>query len=412
MILRICYKKKNKGNIIMFVTGLRGKKSKSCRLLSSINSVVKSEKSDTPPTIFHRSDIQEESPRNVNQSTFEIIQYMRQQGMISTADFILYFAYCRITKEMGQSWFGTRALAEQTQLSAPTVTKCKRNLSRPFDFLGGKSLIKIFSNKESRESDTVVVVDIQEEEKLFLEKSYRESMGFEQGKHQKIRKKKSEYGKENSTQNARQAHEQIEDKITDKSPHRVHEEPVLTKQGVCRFEICNKASEQKARDCAREARAKAADADVPHEEENEGPRENLDKEAQMLKESYPTRITFTGRNGPITITQHHLFDYMAKAHPNISQKLILEAWKRLAKKLDVVYNWRKYISGVVWGMIEEISNKQFTKKQEELTYTPQQDSTQTKPPIPQRPFEPMFQDKKWGEPVRPVRNQLLFAYRR
>lgn len=98
-----------------------------------------------------------------------ILSEMLELNLISLSDFMLYFTYRKIAGEEGCCFYGTRSLAKKCKLSQPSITKSKSNLSKPFEILGGKSLIKIIpcNRKESNKGDTVLILDIWNENKQY-----------------------------------------------------------------------------------------------------------------------------------------------------------------------------------------------------------------------------------------------------
>jgi hypothetical protein len=104
---------------------------------------------------------QRETPRDYRTEIPNIIFNLLEIGEISNSDFILYSVYRKIAGEHGACWMGTRALEIKTNLTDKTIAKSKRNLSRGFKQLGGKSLIEITPcNRQLETADTIVINDI------------------------------------------------------------------------------------------------------------------------------------------------------------------------------------------------------------------------------------------------------------
>ena len=111
----------------------------------------------------------QESPRDFRTEIPNVVFELLESGEISNSDFILYSNYRRIAGEHGACWVGSRGLAKKCNLDAKTITKSKINLSRPFDILGGKSLIEITPcDRKSETPDTVTIIDIWRENHNFF----------------------------------------------------------------------------------------------------------------------------------------------------------------------------------------------------------------------------------------------------
>ena len=113
--------------------------------------------------------VSQETPRDYRTEIPNIVHEMLEAGDITPAAFILYSVYRRIAGEHGACWVGTRGLAKKCSLSAPTITKLKKILSKPLKKLNGKSLIHITpGNPQLEEADTVTVIDIWPENFAFF----------------------------------------------------------------------------------------------------------------------------------------------------------------------------------------------------------------------------------------------------
>ncbi len=109
--------------------------------------------------IIHR-----EAPRDFRTEIPNILFHMLEIGEISTSDLILYSVYRKIAGEHGACWVGTRALELKCKLKDKTIAKSKRNLSRGFAILGGKSLIEITKhNHHEQTADNITINDIWQE---------------------------------------------------------------------------------------------------------------------------------------------------------------------------------------------------------------------------------------------------------
>lgn len=94
-------------------------------------------------------------------------------GLISNSSFILYSVYKRIAGDTGVCWVGTRELATKCRMSKNNFASLKKELSKSFEILNGKSLIKISkASKRLQEGDNVVIVDIWEEDYIFCQNKY------------------------------------------------------------------------------------------------------------------------------------------------------------------------------------------------------------------------------------------------
>lgn len=115
--------------------------------------------------------IYQEVPRDFRTEIPNIVFELLESGEISPTDFILYSTYRRIAGEHGACWVGTRGLEKKTGLSHPTIKKSKKNLSRKFELLGGKSLIEITPcDRKKEQADTVTIIDIWPENYRFFKK--------------------------------------------------------------------------------------------------------------------------------------------------------------------------------------------------------------------------------------------------
>ncbi len=114
----------------------------------------------------------QEIPRTHFTQIPNVVYELLKHREITASDFLLYSVYRRIAGEEGACWVGTRGLEHQTGLNKTTITKCKKNLSRPFSLLGGKSLIHITPCDRKKEiADTVMIIDIWEENGKAFKKS-------------------------------------------------------------------------------------------------------------------------------------------------------------------------------------------------------------------------------------------------
>ena len=114
----------------------------------------------------------QEVPRDFRTEIPNIVFELLNAGEISANDFLLYATYRRIAGPQGACWVGTRGLAEKTQLSTPSITRSKLNLSRNFAALNGKSLIAITPcDRKNQVADTIVIVDIWQDNHNFFKES-------------------------------------------------------------------------------------------------------------------------------------------------------------------------------------------------------------------------------------------------
>jgi hypothetical protein len=80
---------------------------------------------------------------------------------ISASEFALYCIYRKIASEGEPSFVSTGKLAEMANMSKSTIANAKKALSKPFNKLGGKSLIQItLGDKKLKQADIVLIVDI------------------------------------------------------------------------------------------------------------------------------------------------------------------------------------------------------------------------------------------------------------
>jgi len=120
-------------------------------------------------TNHHTRIIYQESPRDHRTEIPNIVFIMREKGLISNSDFLLYCTYRQIAGENGGCWYGTRALVKKSGLSHTTITKSKKNLSQSFDILEGKSLIYVTAcDRKKEEADTITITDIWHENHNFF----------------------------------------------------------------------------------------------------------------------------------------------------------------------------------------------------------------------------------------------------
>lgn len=113
--------------------------------------------------------IYQEAPRDYRTEVPNIVFAMKEAGLISNSDFLLYCTYRQIAGEHGACWCGTRKLAIKSGLSTPSITKSKKVLSQPFEVLGGKSLIDITPcDRKKEEADTITIIDIWRENHEFF----------------------------------------------------------------------------------------------------------------------------------------------------------------------------------------------------------------------------------------------------
>lgn len=112
-------------------------------------------------------------------------------GVISATEYALYSTYRKHAGEDGTCWIGTRKLAEMMGVSTPTITKSKKNLSRKFDELGGKSLIHVRKcNHVEQEADNVTIIDVWPENDRFYRegKNFKKSLTCEKIRHGGVKK--------------------------------------------------------------------------------------------------------------------------------------------------------------------------------------------------------------------------------
>jgi hypothetical protein len=85
---------------------------------------------------------------------------------LTTDQIAVYGCLKRIAGDHGKSFISNVKLSEKLGISRPTLIKIKESLEKPFDFLGGKSLITIqkrSSIEKGDQTDIVTIVDIWDE---------------------------------------------------------------------------------------------------------------------------------------------------------------------------------------------------------------------------------------------------------
>lgn len=118
--------------------------------------------------------IYQETPRNFRTEIPNVVFELLEAGEISSNDLTLYSTYRRIAGEHGACWVGTRGLEKRCRLKDKTITASKKNLSRPFALLGGKSLINITPcDRKKEEADTITIIDIWPENHQYFKNKLR-----------------------------------------------------------------------------------------------------------------------------------------------------------------------------------------------------------------------------------------------
>ncbi len=85
--------------------------------------------------------------------------------------FRFYIKLKRTAGDKGCCWKSTRTLAAELGVSIGTISKLKKELEKPFDLLGGKSLIRIEKGDiQKNETDRIYITDIWPENMLYFTK--------------------------------------------------------------------------------------------------------------------------------------------------------------------------------------------------------------------------------------------------
>jgi len=90
----------------------------------------------------------------------EYIFKLLESGKISANDFILFSIYKHLCRKSNLCSIGTRTLEKKCRLSDKTITSSKRNLSKSFDLLNGRSLIQIEpGDKTKSQPDSITIIE-------------------------------------------------------------------------------------------------------------------------------------------------------------------------------------------------------------------------------------------------------------
>lgn len=86
---------------------------------------------------------------------------MFENGIISKNSYIFYITCRRVAGESGTCWMGRNSFLKKLKCSSREIQKAKDQLTKPYDFLHGKSLLVIEKTpKGSEDADHIMVEDI------------------------------------------------------------------------------------------------------------------------------------------------------------------------------------------------------------------------------------------------------------